>query len=182
MDDVRAVMDAAGSERAALFGHSEGAPMCMLFAATYPARASHLVLFGAMARTAEDADYPLGPPADAIREAFEIFMAPNWGQGANLDVFAPSLADDPQVKLAWSKLERFAASPSMAEQLTEMFIATDVRSVLTSIRVPTLVLHRRNDLVVNRRSGRWLAERIPGAQWVQLEGRDHMPGRETKTR
>lgn len=175
MDDVRAVMDAAGSERAALFGVSEGGPMCILFAATYPERTTGLVLYGAMARTVEDVDYPWAPPADAIRQASLELIAPYWGQGATMEIFAPSLADDPQAVEFLGRLQRTAASPAMVFKIFEMFLDIDVRDVLGSIRVPTVVIHRRGDRVVNRRAGEWLASRIPGARYVELPGIDHMP-------
>ena len=177
VDDVRAVMDAAGSERAALFGISEGAPMCALFAATHPERVSALVLYGAMARTTEAPDYPWGSPAEALREAAEVFIAPSWGQEAQgtVEVFAPSLAADPDAVAFAARLERSAASPGMVWQIFEMFLNIDVRAVLPTIHVPTLVLHRRLDRVVNRRAGEDLAARIPGARYVELAGIDHLP-------
>ncbi len=175
MDDLRAVLDAEGSERAAIIGHSEGAPMSILFAATYPERVSHLVLIGAFARSTEAEDYPFGPPADAIAEAVNRYMQPNWGTGANIEVFGPSIADDPKVIEMTAKHERYAASPAMAQRIFEMFLNIDVRSVVPTIHVPTLVLHRRGDRVVNRRAGKWIADRLPGARYVLLDGQDHLP-------
>jgi class 3 adenylate cyclase len=102
-------------------------------------------------------------------------IAPNWGQGFEIEIFAPSLADDPEVARWFSRMERASASPAMAAQLFEMFLDIDVRSVLPSIRVPTLVLHRRHDRVVSRLAGEWLAKAIPGARYVELEGADHFP-------
>jgi class 3 adenylate cyclase/esterase/lipase len=177
IDDVRAVMDAAGSEEAALFGISEGGPMSILFAAGHPDRAKALVLHGAMARTTEAPDYPWASPADALRESAAEFIAPHWGQDARgmLQLFAPSLADDPQAAEFTARMERSAASPAMVQQIFEMFLDIDVRAVLPTIHVPTLVLHRRGDRVVNRRAGQWLAEHIPGARYVELPGIDHLP-------
>jgi pimeloyl-ACP methyl ester carboxylesterase/class 3 adenylate cyclase len=176
VDDVRAVMDAAGSERAALFGVSEGAPMSILFAATHPERASALVLHGAMARTTEAPDYPWASPADALRESAEEFIAPYWGQGETmLELFAPSLADDPEAIEFTGRLQRSAASPAMVEQIFEMFLDIDVRDVLPAIHVPTLVIHRHGDRVVNRRAGQHLAEHIEGARFVEVPGIDHLP-------
>ena len=177
IDDVRAVMDAAGSERAALFGISEGGPMSVLFAATHPDRVSALVLHGAMARTTEAPDYPWASPAEALRESAAEFIAPYWGQQAEgmLELFAPSLADDPQAVEFTARMERSAASPSMVQQIFEMFLDIDVRAVLPTIHVPTLVLHRRGDRVVNRRAGQDLAAQIPGARYVELPGIDHLP-------
>jgi pimeloyl-ACP methyl ester carboxylesterase len=177
IDDVRAVMDAAGSERAALFGISEGGPMSVLFAATHPARVSALVLHGAMGRTTEAPDYPWASPADALRESAAEFIAPYWGQDAQgmVELFAPSFADDPRTVEFFARMERSAASPAMVAQIFEMFLDIDVRAILPTIRVPTLVLHRHGDRVVNRRAGRELAAQIPGARYVELPGIDHLP-------
>ena len=177
VDDVRAVMDAAGSERAALFGISEGGPMSALFAATHPQRATALVLYGAMGRTTEAPDYPWASPADALRESAAEFIAPFWGQQAEgmVELFAPSFADDPQVVEFTARMERAAASPAMVQQIFEMFLDVDVRAILPTIQIPTLVLHRRGDRVVNRRAGEELAAQIPGAQYVELQGIDHLP-------
>jgi pimeloyl-ACP methyl ester carboxylesterase len=177
VDDVRAVMDAAGSEHAALFGISEGGPMSVLFAAAHPARATALVLYGAMGRTTEAPDYPWASPAEALRESAAEFIAPYWGQQPEgmVELFAPSLAGDPQVLEFTARMERSAASPAMVQKIFEMFLDVDVRAVLPTIRVPTLVLHRRGDRVVNRRAGRELAAQIPNAAYVELPGIDHLP-------
>ncbi len=177
IDDVRAVMDAAGSERAVLFGISEGGPMSVLFAATHPERVTDLVLYGAMGRTTEAPDYPWASPAEALRESVAEFIAPNWGQHAEgmVELFAPSFADDPQAVEFTARLERSAASPAMVQQIFEMFLDIDVRAILPTIHIPTLVLHRRGDRVVNRRAGEALAEQIPDARYVELPGIDHLP-------
>jgi pimeloyl-ACP methyl ester carboxylesterase/class 3 adenylate cyclase len=177
IDDVRAVMDAAGSERAALFGISEGAPMSVLFAATHPERVSSLVLYGAMARTTEAPDYPWGSPAEALRESAVEFIVPYWGQESEalVELFAPSFAGDPEAVAFAARMERSAASPAMVQQIFEMFLDIDVRAVLPTLRVPALVLHRHGDRVVNRRAGEDLAGRIPGARYVELPGIDHQP-------
>jgi class 3 adenylate cyclase len=175
MDDARAVMDAAGSERAALFGMSEGSTMCMLFAATYPERTSALVLWGAMARSTWADDYPWAPSKEALLEANEELMSPFWGQGATIDVFSPSLAADPRAREAQARLERQAASPMRVEQLFKTFLDTDVRDTLPLIQAPTLLLQRRGDHAVNYRAARWLAEQIEGSRYVELEGVDHFP-------
>ena len=177
VDDVRAVMDAAGSERAALLGVSEGGPMCVLFAAAHPERVSALVLHGAMARTTEAPDYPWASPADALRESADEFIAPYWGRDAAgmVELFAPSLAGIPEVIEFSGRMERASASPSMIRQIFEMFIDIDVRATLPTIHVPTLVLHRHGDRIVNRRAGEDLAGRIPGARYVEFEGIDHLP-------
>jgi pimeloyl-ACP methyl ester carboxylesterase len=177
IDDVRAVMDAAGSQRAALFGISEGGPMSVLFAATHPDRVIALVLHGAMGRTTEAPDYPWASPAEALRESASEFIAPYWGQQAEgmVELFAPSFADDPEAVEFTARMERSAASPAMVQQIFEMFLDIDVRAVLPTIRVPTLVLHRRGDRVVNRRAGEELAAQIPGARYLELPGIDHLP-------
>ena len=138
IDDVRAVMDAAGSERAALFGISEGGPMSVLFAATHPERVSALVLHGAMGRTTEAPDYPWASPADALRESAAEFIAPYWGQDATgmIELFSPSLADDPQAVEWTARIERTAASPAMVQQIFEMFLDIDVRALLPTIQAP----------------------------------------------
>jgi pimeloyl-ACP methyl ester carboxylesterase len=178
IDDVRAVMDAAGSEQAALLGISEGGAMSALFAAMHPDRVSALVLYGAMARTTEAPDYPWASPADALRESSAEFIAPYWGQRGEVmaELFAPStMGADPQAFEALARMQRSAASPAMIQQIFEMFLDVDVRHVLPTIHVPTLVLHRRGDRVVNWRAGQDLAARIPGARYVELAGIDHLP-------
>ncbi len=175
MDDVRAVMDAAGSQRAALLGMSEGATMCMLFAATYPERTSALVLWGAMARSTAAHDYPWAPPRQALFDANEELVSPLWGQGATIEIFSPSLADDPRAREFQARFERQAASPMRVRQLFEMFLDTDVRDALPLIQAPTLVLHRRGDRAVNYRAARWLAEQIEGSRYTEFEGEDHFP-------
>ncbi|MFN2464402.1 MAG: adenylate/guanylate cyclase domain-containing protein [Candidatus Dormibacteria bacterium] len=174
MDDVRAVMDAVGSQRAVLVGLSEGGPMCVLFAATYPERTAALVLEGAMARSTWAPDYPWATPADALLEAAAEFTAPAFGTGENIEVFAPSLADDPAAREWWGKNERMGASPAMLIQLFAMFLETDVRSALPLVQAPTLVLHRTGDRVVSVHAGRYLADHIAGARFVELPGPDHV--------
>jgi pimeloyl-ACP methyl ester carboxylesterase len=175
MDDVRAVMDAAGSERAALLGASEGGTMCMLYAATYPDRVSALVLCGAMARSTWAEDYPWAPRKEDAEESLDQLLAPAWGQGASIDIFAPSMAEDPQAREFQARYERQAASPMRVRQYFEMFFDLDVRDVLPLIQAPTLVMHQRHDHAVNVRAGRYIAEQIPGSRFVELEGADHAP-------
>ena len=174
MDDVRAVMDAAGSERAALFGISEGGPMCSLFAATYPERATALVLYGTMAKGMREADYPWGVDHDqAIR--FLDGIERGWGKGMTPRVFAPSIAQDERQVRSWAKFERLAVSPGGARVLFKMLLETDVRGVLRTIRVPTLVMHRTGDRATPVGGGRYIAGQIPGAKYVELAGIDHFP-------
>jgi class 3 adenylate cyclase/esterase/lipase len=175
MDDVRAVMDAAGSERAALFGMSEGATMCMLFAATYPERTSALVLWGAMARSTAAPDYPWASPREAVVEAQQELIAPLWGSGATIEIFSPSLAGDERAREMQARFERQAASPRRVAQLVEMFLETDVREAVPLIQAPTLILHRRGDMAVNVGAADWLEGHIEGSHKVVLEGVDHSP-------
>jgi pimeloyl-ACP methyl ester carboxylesterase len=174
MDDVRAVMDAAGSEHAALFGISEGGPMCSLFAATYPERTDALVLYGTMARGMRGADYPWGVDDDqAIR--FLEGIEQGWGKGMTPKLFAPSIAQDERQVRSWAKFERMAVSPGGARVLFKILLETDVRAVLPTIQVPTLVMHRTGDRATPVGGGRYIAEQIPGAKYVELDGIDHFP-------
>jgi pimeloyl-ACP methyl ester carboxylesterase len=173
MDDLRAVMDAAGSDRASIIGISEGVSMSLLFAATYPDRVRSLVSVGGMARSIPDEDYPWGTPPEALLQAGAELVAPHWGTGAMIEVAAPSQADDPEAREAFGRLERASASPGMLGQLALMFVEIDVRHVVPSVHVPTLVIHRRHDRLVNVRHGRWLAEHLPNAKYVELPGDDH---------
>jgi class 3 adenylate cyclase len=149
--------------------------MCMLFAATYPERTSALVLWGAMARSTAADDYPWAAPKQALLEADEELVSPLWGQGATIEIFSPSLADDPRAREFQARFERQAASPMRVRQLFEMFLDTDVRDALPLIQAPTLVLHRRGDRAVNYRAARWLAEQIESSRYVEFEGDDHFP-------
>jgi pimeloyl-ACP methyl ester carboxylesterase/class 3 adenylate cyclase len=172
MDDVRAVMDAAGSERAALFGLSEGGPMSILFATTYPERTSALVLCGTYAYGGIEPDQPGGrewsETQARVREAAE-----HWGEGRTLELFAPT-ANTARDRMARGLFERSAASPHMVRTLIEMVMDIDVRDLLPSVHVPTLVLHRDQEIIPVE-CGRYLAENIPGARIVVLPGADHIP-------
>jgi class 3 adenylate cyclase len=175
MDDVRAVMDAAGSQRAVLMGVSEGAPMCILFAATYPERTQALILHGGMARSTEAPDYPWASPVAGLAEAASELIMPLIYVGEDMEIWAPSMADDAQAKAWLGRYRRASVSPDGINALISMFMDIDVRHVLATLHVPTLVLHRRGDRVVNWRAGRWMAEQIPGARYVSLPGQDHFP-------
>jgi class 3 adenylate cyclase len=168
MDDVRAVMDAAGSQRAALFGISEGGALSMLFAATYPERTHALALFGTYAHYGTWVI-----PPDKL-EAALARMDALWGTGEMVSVFGPSRAADPQFKAWWARFERLGGSPSAAVHLTRMNSEIDVRPILSSIRVPTLILHRPGDARVNPEAALYLAQNIPGAKYVQVPGQDHL--------
>ena len=174
MDDVRAVMDAVGSERAVLFGVSEGGSLCITFAATYPERTSALILYGTFARLLAADDYPVGFPPEEL-EKFESLMSEHWGTGVSLRAFVPSMAEDAAVLAAWARLERLSVSPAGMRSLLRISAATDVRHILHVVRVPTLVLHSEGDLPVPIALGRYIAEHIPGARFVALPGIDHAP-------
>jgi pimeloyl-ACP methyl ester carboxylesterase len=173
--DLLAVMDAAGSECAALFGQSEGAPTAILFAATFPERTRALVLSGPMARTTYAEDHPWLPTTEDFTEAAVEFLLPAWGTGVTIDVSAPSLEDDPDTVAFYGRLERGSITPGMLASVAMMFYDTDVRAVLPAVRVPTLVMHRHGDRLVNIRSGRYVAEHIEGARFVEIPGIDHSP-------
>jgi class 3 adenylate cyclase len=166
MDDVRAVMDAAHSERAALFGVSEGGPMSLLFAATYPERAQALVLYGSYARHPTLSSDTIGPQLELIDQV--------WGTGEFLSRFmAPSKAGDEEVRRQMARRERQGGSPSAVKAILRMNTEIDARHILSTIRVPTLVLHRVGDSRITIDAGRYLAAHIPGARLVELPGSDH---------
>jgi class 3 adenylate cyclase len=168
MDDVRAVMDAVGSVRAALFGISEGAAMAMLFAATYPDRTRALLLFGAYGHFNS---WVL--PPEKLEEFIEL-VDRSWGTGESLRSFAPTKMSDEHFRQMWARCERLGGSPSAVIALMRMNSEIDIRHILPSIRVPTLVLHRVGDSRVNVAAGRYLARHIPGAKYVELLGVDHL--------
>jgi pimeloyl-ACP methyl ester carboxylesterase len=174
MDDVRAVMQQVGSTEAALVGVSEGGPMCALFAATYPEKTRALVMIGTYAKRLYDPDYPWAPTREQ-REAFYQQIRDGWGGPIGLEERAPSVAADPAFRTWWSTYLRMGASPGAALALTRMNSEIDIRGILPSIRVPTLVLHRRHDRCLKVEEGRYVAERIPGARFVELPGGDHLP-------
>jgi pimeloyl-ACP methyl ester carboxylesterase/DNA-binding winged helix-turn-helix (wHTH) protein len=174
LDDVRAVMEAAGSERAVLMGVSEGGPLCSLFAATYPARTEALVMIGSYARRLRDVDYPWGPTLEE-RDRFCQRLLDEWGGPVGIDERAPSRANDPEFRSWWASYLRMGASPGAAVALTRMNAEIDIRAVLPTIRVPTLVIHRSGDQCLRVEEGRYLASHIPGAEFVELPGNDHLP-------
>jgi pimeloyl-ACP methyl ester carboxylesterase len=173
MDDVRAVMDAAGVERATLFGLSEGGPMSMLFAATYPERTAGLVLYGTFARLLRASDYPAGIRPEVFEVLLQMVEA-SWGTGLiSANHFAPSHAGDEAFRHSWGRFERLGVSPAGMQTLLRMLPETDARSVLPIIRVPTLVLHRSGDQIIRVEAGRYVADHIDGAKFVELPGVDH---------
>ena len=174
IDDLTSVMDSVGSERAALLGASEGGSLCTLFAATHPERTSALILCGAVATTRWSPETPWAP----TRETFETWIQTvgrEWGRPLAIELFAPSVAHDKRFRDWWARLLRLAASPAAAIALLRMLDEIDVRPVLPTIRIPTLVLHCTGDRVVNVENGRYLGRHIPNAKYVELPGADHFP-------
>jgi len=166
MDDVRAIMDNIGSKRAALLGISEGSAMSIMFAATYPERVSHLILYSGFARS----------PAQKVDNFEEIVSerAKAWGTGMLIKLINPSRAHDPEAVRRFAKFERLSASPGAYRSFTLLNASIDVRSILSAVRVPTLVLHRRTDTLIPVEIGRDLAEQIPGAKYIEYADGDHM--------
>jgi pimeloyl-ACP methyl ester carboxylesterase len=173
MDDVRAVMDAVRSPRAALLGTSEGGAMCLLFAATYPERTTALIMKGSFARRLWAPDYSWGPTKEEWGQFVES-AARDWGGPVGLEARAPSMAHDPRFREWWGRLLRTSASPGAYRALMQMNSEIDARHVLPAIRVPTLILHRTGDKAIPVEAGRYMAERIAGAKYVELPGDDHV--------
>jgi class 3 adenylate cyclase len=173
MEDLQAVLAAVGSERAAVFGISEGGPMSMLFAATYPDRVSSLVLYGTYARMARAPDFQLGIPEVAF-DRWREQVHREWGGPVGVDLWAPGLQGDTTFERWWSRLLRQGTSPSGAADLMDLYREMDVRPALPAIDVPSLVVHRAGDRLVAAEHGRYLAEHIPGASYVELPGEDHL--------
>lgn len=176
MDDIGAVMDAAGSDSATLIGASEGGPLSMLFAAAHPERTRSLILMGAEIRERRDADWPWGEATEEEHEASMALLPERWGKpGRFNELFAPSQESTPWM-VDWSaRLQRNANTPSSAEAFMRMAFDIDVRDIISTIRVPTLVLHSEGDRICHVENGRYLASRIPDAQYVELPGADHVP-------
>jgi len=173
MDDVIAVMDAAGSERAAIAGTLEGGPMAAMFAATHPDRVEALVLYSTFARATWAPDYEWAWSAEE-RNAHMAQLVEHWGEGYVAGSVAPSSWEDPSFREWAGRLERLAASPSTIKRIFDLIGEFDVRDVLPSIRVPTLVMHRRDDSFIKIEHSRYIASRIPQARFVELEGTDNM--------
>lgn len=172
MDDVRAVMDAVGSEKAALFGVSEGGPMSLLFAATYPERTSALVLYGSYARRAWASDHPFGYTEQELQRVLEA-LERDWGGPTGTEIWAPSRLGDEGFGRWRANYLRLAASPGAALAIMRMNMEIDVRHILPSIRLPTLIVHRTGDRNIRVDQARFMADHIPGARLVELSGIDH---------
>jgi len=175
MDDVRAVMDAVGSERAAVMGESEGGPLAMLFAAAHPERTAALILQGAEVRERTNEDWPWG---EATEEEFESAMATlpeRWGKGLGIDLIAPSVAGQEWARAWRGRVQVHSNTPGAAEAFMRMAFDIDVRHVAPAINVPTLIVHTTGDKVCHVENARSLARTIPGARYVELPGEDHVP-------
>ncbi len=174
MDDVRAVMDAVGMDNAVVLGWFEAAPICALFAATFPERTRALVLGTATAKFVSDEDFPWGP-APEVLQAVAASVDVQWGQASTLAFHSPAAAEDPEFLRWWKRYERVSASPGAAAALMRMNAEIDVRDVLPSVRVPTLVLHRRDEQTVPLEGARYVADHIPGARLAIVPGADSLP-------
>lgn len=176
MDDIRAVMEAVGSESATLLGQSEGGPLSMLFAAAHPEVVASLILMGAEVRERTDSGWPWG---EATEEEFEAAMATigaRWGTAkTSTEHFAPSQAGNSLLAEWWARLQANANTPGGAEAFMRMAFDIDVRDIVSSVAVPTLILHSEGDRVCHVENGRYLARNIPGARYVELPGADHLP-------
>jgi len=176
MDDVRAIMDAAGIERGYLFGESEGGPLSILFAAAHPERTLGLILCGAEVKERITSDWPWGEStADEFEAAMDMVRELWPGTGGFLDSIAPSLSRDASAREWAVRLLRNAATPTSAEAFMRMAFDIDVRAVVPTISAPTLILHRVGDAVCHVENARFLAANISGSKYVELAGNDHVP-------
>lgn len=176
VDDIRAVLDAENVERVSVGGASEGGALAALFAATYPERTRRLVMFASFARLTKAEDQPWALDETALMKFIEIWTA-RWGQPSTLTLplFAPSRVGEREYLRVMNRYERQSASPGTLRDLMLWMARLDIRSILPTIRVPTLILHRKGDAVISVEHSRYLAERIPGAKYMELEGSDHLP-------
>jgi pimeloyl-ACP methyl ester carboxylesterase/class 3 adenylate cyclase len=174
IDDVLGVLDAAGSDQAVIMGVSQSGPMAALFAATHPERTSGLILYGTYAAARADDEYPWGRSDEWIQDYLARVDA-EWGTGTDFDLVAPSYAEDAAVRGWWAALERHSSAPGNAMEYIRAHIQDDVRAVLPSIAVPTLVLHREQDLYRDPAHGRYIVDSVPGSELVALPGCDHLP-------
>jgi DNA-binding SARP family transcriptional activator/pimeloyl-ACP methyl ester carboxylesterase len=170
--DVLAIMNAVGSRRALLVGSSEGGPGCIRFAVDHPDRLAGVILWASLAKGSFAPDYPFALTAEQY-ELWKRRLIGKWGGPAEIETFAPSLVGDRQAEAWWAGLLRAASSPGAVTGVLEALRDTDVRSLLGQVSVPTLVLHRSGDHAVRPEAGRFLAERIPGSQFVEVTGDDH---------
>jgi len=174
MDDLSVVLDRVGSNRTALFGVSQAGPMAVVYAASYPRRVDALILYGAYASARTREDYPWGRDSDWL-VAYLGQLDQLWGQGTFLQQMAPGLIGDGEFAEWWGRFERYSSSPGNAVAYARAHIEDDVRDLLSAVSVPTLVIQRADDTYRGAGQGRYIAEKIPGAQYVELSGRDHLP-------
>jgi pimeloyl-ACP methyl ester carboxylesterase len=175
MDDIRAIMDAVGSERAAVMGESEGGPLAMLFAAAHPERTVALILQGAEVRERTDEDWPWGETTESDFEEAMATLGERWGDGRSMDFIAPSVAGEEWARAWRGRVQTYGCTPAAAEAFMRMAFDIDVRDVAPTINVPTLVIHAVGDEVCHVENARFLARTIPGARYVELPGADHVP-------
>ena len=175
MDDIRAVMDAAGSERAAIIGESEGGPLAMLFAAAHPERTRALILQGAEVRERTDEDWPWGEGTQEVFDAYIASLPERWGEGRSFGLLLPSIGDVEWGREALGRIQRNAVTPNGWAAFAIMAYDIDVRDVAPTIRVPTLIFHAVGDKVCHVENARFLARTIPGARYVERPGADHVP-------
>jgi class 3 adenylate cyclase/pimeloyl-ACP methyl ester carboxylesterase len=178
MDDIRAVMDAVGSEGAALMGESEGGPLSILFAAAHPERTRALILQGAEVRERKDDEWPWGEATPEELEGYMASIPERWGKGGAMTYLVPSVAGDPALPAynAWlGKVQRNAATPASWEAFARMAFDIDVREVVPTIHVPALIIHAVDDQICHVGNARWLAAHLPGAKYVEMPGGDHVP-------
>ena len=178
MDDIRAVMDAAGSEQAAIMGESEGAPLGILFAAAHPERTRALILQGGEVRELKDDEWPWGESTPEELEGYMASIPERWGKGLGMRYLVPSMADDaslPALERWLGKVQRNAATPASWEAFARMAFEIDVRDVVPTVHVPALIIHAAGDQVCDVGNARWLAEHLDGAKYVELPGGDHVP-------
>lgn len=172
-DDAVAVLDAVGVDQAAVFGISEGGSAATMLAATYPDRVSAMVQYATYARISRARDYPEGIPVEVTRRLWTRLLE-NWGDPSSVKVWAPSLADDPELPDWWARLLRSGASPGTVRAVGLMYEQLDVRPLLAAVRAPTLVLYREDDRVIPPPLSQTVARGIPGAREVEIPGRDHL--------
>lgn len=174
MDDVRAVLEAVGSDSAYIFGHSEGSVMSTLYAATYPERTLGLILYGGYAARTRSDSYPWAPTADS-RQQIQNSILTDWPYSTGWQAMAPSRASDEEFIESWGRYLQSAASPAAAHALHVMNSRADIRDLLPSVTTPTLIIHRRDDQIARIEGARYMAEHMPNARLVELEGSDHLP-------
>jgi class 3 adenylate cyclase len=175
MQDIDAVMEAADSDSAVMVGDTEGSTMAIRFAASHPERTHSLILINAIARLSRGPDYPIGMPAEAAKRNAALFLQQHGTTGDVLIITAPSVADDARFRRWWIRFQRSTMSPVMLETGYRWQTEVDVTGLLPSIAVPTLVIHRKDNLYHRVAFGKYIADRIPDAEWVELEGADSLP-------